>query len=229
MDNLSVESVTRSSKACGPLYSWARSQIMYSEIYNNVLPLREEVERLKLEAVEVMEKKEEIDGEVKELEESIKVYKADYAELIRSVETIKGEMGVVNERIERSESLLASLRDEKIRWADNVSRFEEGLSTVVGDGLLSSAFLTYCGYHDHKTRQTLLNLWKDTMSEFGVIFQKDIGIVEYLSKGSERLIWNGEYELPNDNLCMENGIILQRFNRFPLIIDPSGQALNFLR
>ena len=35
--------------------------------------------------------------------------------------------------------------------------------------------------------------------------------------------------LPNDELCRENAVMIERFTRYPLIIDPSGQALEFLR
>lgn len=34
--DLTVEAVTRSSKACGPLYQWAESQVTYSRIYNSI-------------------------------------------------------------------------------------------------------------------------------------------------------------------------------------------------
>ena len=34
--------------------------------------------------------------------------------------------------------------------------------------------------------------------------------------------------LPTDDLCSENAIMLKRFNRYPLIIDPSGQATDFI-
>ena len=34
--------------------------------------------------------------------------------------------------------------------------------------------------------------------------------------------------LPADDLCTENAVMLKRFNRYPLIIDPSGQATEFL-
>ena len=40
---LTIETVTRSSKACGPLYKWAESQVTYSAVYNRVQPLRDEV------------------------------------------------------------------------------------------------------------------------------------------------------------------------------------------
>lgn len=51
--------------------------------------------------------------------------------------------------------------------------------------------------------------------------------IEYLSSADERLEWinNG---IPKDDLCMENVIMLHRFNRYPLIIDPSGQCLEYL-
>ena len=34
--------------------------------------------------------------------------------------------------------------------------------------------------------------------------------------------------LPSDDLCTDNAIMLKRFNRYPLIIDPSGQATEFI-
>ena len=34
--------------------------------------------------------------------------------------------------------------------------------------------------------------------------------------------------MPADDLCTENAVMLNRFNRYPLIIDPSGQATEFL-
>lgn len=51
--------------------------------------------------------------------------------------------------------------------------------------------------------------------------------LQYLSNPDERLLWQAN-SLPTDNLCVENAIMLKRFNRYPLIIDPSGQATAFI-
>lgn len=51
---------------------------------------------------------------------------------------------------------------------------------------------------------------------------------EFLSKPTDRLLWQTTQELPNDDLCLENAIILKRFNRYPLVIDPSDQALKYI-
>ena len=57
--------------------------------------------------------------------------------------------------------------------------------------------------------------------------KEDLAVIEYLSKPSERLQWK-QNALPDDDLCYENAIIMRRFLRYPLIIDPSGQAITFL-
>ena len=114
--DLTSESVMRSSKACGPLYKWAESQIKYSTIYNNIQPLREEVEQLEKEATIAKDEKEKIVAEVNRLESSIAQYKKDYAQLIRDVEALKAEMEAVTTKISRAESLLTSLGHESERW-----------------------------------------------------------------------------------------------------------------
>lgn len=58
-------------------------------------------------------------------------------------------------------------------------------------------------------------------------FRPDIARTEYLSNPDERLRWQAN-ALPSDDLCTENAIMLKRFNRYPLIIDPSGQATEFI-
>jgi dynein heavy chain 1 len=52
-------------------------------------------------------------------------------------------------------------------------------------------------------------------------------LFQYLSTADDRLKWQAN-SLPADDLCTENAIMLQRFNRYPLVIDPSGQATEFI-
>jgi dynein heavy chain 1, cytosolic len=143
---LTVESVTRSSKACGPLYQWCESQIKYSTIYNNIAPLREEVAQLEVDAKVVKDEKEAIEAEVSQLEESIGKYKIDYAALIRDVEALKSEMEVVTTKVARAESLLKSLSHESERWSKSSQTFETIMKSLVGDALIMAAFMT-CTFH----------------------------------------------------------------------------------
>jgi dynein heavy chain 1, cytosolic len=140
--DLTEDSVTRSSKACGPLYKWAESMVKYSTIYNNIQPLRDEVEQLESEATVIKDEKEQIEAEVVQLETSIATYKVDYASLIRDVEALKAEMTTVTTKIDRAESLLTSLSRESERWTKTSETFQMIMKNLVGDGLLMAAFLT---------------------------------------------------------------------------------------
>ena len=225
--DLTTESVTRSSKACGPLFNWAASQIMYSSVYNRVQPLREEVEQLETDAQVVKDEKDKIESEVAALEASIEQYKNDYASLIRDVETLKTEMEVVTTKVDRAESLLKSLSNESERWSKSSEGFQAILRSLIGDSLLMAGFLTYAGFFDFKTRKALLSRWRTTLEILGIDFRDDLSMLDSLSKASERLGWQSQ-GLPSDQLSLENGTILDHSVRFPLVIDPSGQAIDFL-
>ena len=224
---LTVEAVNRSSKACGPLYQWAESQIKYSSIYNSIQPLREEVEQLEKDAHVANEEKEKLESEVAQLESSIANYKAEYATLIRDVEALKHEMEVVTKKVDRAESLMTSLSHESERWSKSSEGFQSVLRNLVGDGLQSAAFLTYSGFFPFNTRRQLLRQWRNSLDLLGIEFREDLGLVESLSKASDRLQWQSQ-GLPADLLSLENGVILDNCVRFPLIIDPSGQAIDFV-
>lgn len=225
--DISVEKVMRSSKACGPLYQWAESQIKYSTIYNSIQPLREEVAQLEKEAAVANEQKEKLESEVAQLESSIANYKAEYATLIRDVEALKREMEIVTTKVDRAESLMKSLSQESERWSKSSEGFQAILRNLVGDGLQMAAFLTYSGFFTFNTRRSLLQQWRSALDLLGIEFRDDLSMIESLSKASERLEWQAQ-GLPTDSLSLENGVILDRCVRFPLIIDPSGHAIDFV-
>jgi dynein heavy chain 1, cytosolic len=62
------------------------------------------------------------------------------------------------------------------------------------------------------------------MFRFFLTIQK---YIKYLSSADERLRWSAN-SLPADELCIENAIMLSRYNRYPLIVDPSGQAIEYI-
>lgn len=85
----------------------------------------------------------------------------------------------------------------------------------------------FLGYFDQQLRQNLFNSWCNHLQQAGIQYRTDIARTEYLSNPDERLRWQAN-ALPPDDLCTENAIMLKRFSRYPLVIDPSGQATEFI-
>ncbi|GAM24388.1 hypothetical protein SAMD00019534_075630 [Acytostelium subglobosum LB1] len=225
--NFNYEAVNRASKACGPLVKWVTAQATYSEILDRVKPLREEVEALENAALELKSKQDEIVKTIDTLNESIATYKDEYATLIRDTELIKTEMTKVKSKVDRSIALIDNLSSERSRWELQSENFQTQMSTVVGDVVLASAFLAYIGFFDQHFRADLMQKWMHRLESVGIKFKAELSVPDFLARPEERLAWHAN-SLPADDLCIENAIMLKRFNRYPLVIDPSGQAMEFL-
>ncbi|KAG9049343.1 hypothetical protein FS837_010557 [Tulasnella sp. UAMH 9824] len=221
------DNVNRASKACGPLVKWAIAQVRFSEILDSVEPLRQEVQSLEEQAESTKQQASTIIAMIAELESSIARYKDEYAILISQTQAIKAEMEKVQSKVDRSMTLLGSLSSEKARWELSSQTFDTEMSTIVGDVLLSAAFLAYAGFFDQHYREVMWQEWSQHLSDAGIKFKGELSLPEYLSTADDRLSWQSN-ALPTDNLCTENAIMLKRFNRYPLIIDPTGQATTFL-
>lgn len=221
------EKVNRASLACGPMVKWAIAQINYADMLKQVEPLRNELKSLESEADENKQKAEEIDTIINQLEKSIAAYKEEYANLVSQAQAIKADLAAVQAKVDRSIALLKSLSSERQRWEATSETFKNQMATIAGDVLLASAFLSYAGYYDQQYRQNLFNNWCTHLQQANILFRSDLARTEYLSTADERLRWQAN-ALPSDDLCTENAIMLKRFNRYPLIIDPSGQATEYI-
>ncbi|KAL4069341.1 dynein heavy chain and region D6 of dynein motor-domain-containing protein [Scleroderma citrinum] len=213
--SFNFETVQRASKACGPLVKWVLAQVRFSEILDKVEPLRNEVQSLEMQAETTKKQAAQIITIVAELESKIAKYKEEYALLISETQAIKSEMERVQSKVDRSMKLLQSLSSEKERWEAGSRTFDVEMSTIVGDVLLSAAFLAYGGFFDQHYREVMWQDWSNHLMEANVKFKAEL----FLHRSKS---------LPADNLTTENAIMLKRFNRYPLIIDPTGQATSFL-
>ncbi|CCG82670.1 Dynein heavy chain [Taphrina deformans PYCC 5710] len=221
------ESVNRASKACGPLVQWVVAQVSYSEILDQVGPLREEVASLEAEAILNKKKANAMMDMIRELEDSIAQYKVEYAELIAETQAIKAEMSQVEQKVQRSIRLLDSLKSERNRWSEGSHQFTSQLQNLVGNVLLSAAFLTYACTFDLTSRHELYSRWTRCLNDSNIKFDSEQSPAHYLSSADERVQWE-EYGLSADNLSVENAVALRDYDRYPLIVDPTGRAVSFL-
>lgn len=226
--DFTYERVNHASKACGPLVQWVEAQVNFSAILDRIGPLREEAAQLEDQALQTRAEAQAIERQITDLEKSIARYKSEYASLISETQAIKTEMSRVELKVDRSVKLLDSLSSERSRWEQGSKSFETQISTIVGDVLVASASLAYSGLYDQQFRKAMTDDWLDQLTLSGIEYKSPNPMTEYLSTADERLKWQ-ESNLPIDDLCTENAIILKRFNRYPLIIDPSARAMDFLQ
>ena len=227
-ENFNERKINDASKACGPLAGWVTAQVEYYDVLEKVGPMRQETEELEREKGIKESENQVIQQKIQDLNGSIQKYKSEYAKLISETTKIGEETKQVLSKVERSERLLASLRSEQARWEESSGSFGAQIDTLIGDVLIAAAVTTYGGYYDQQYRKAMSEEWLHHLSLSGINFKEHNPVIEYLSTADERLKWQ-EHTLPVDDLCTENAIMLKRYNRYPLIIDPSGRVTEFLQ
>ena len=75
-------------------------------------------------------------------------------------------------------ALLKSLASERERWDAGSETFKSQMATIVGDVLLTSAFMAYAGYFDQHMRQHLFTTWFSHMQDANILFKHDIARIE---------------------------------------------------
>lgn len=225
-EEFNYEAVYRASKACGPLLQWVVAHLTYSRILQNIGPLRDEVYKLENQTKKTKAQLIAIQQMISELEDSIDKYKEDYSSLIRDAENIKLEMKLVEKKVSRSLKLIDNLTSERERWKVSIRKFGDQRERLIGNSLLSAAFLVYSGGSDQKGREVLMKLWREKLASSRITHEDQLQVSNYLVDVNELLNWEHS-GLSNDELNVENFIIM-KYSSTPVIVDPSSSILNVL-
>uniref|UniRef100_A0A6I8N0V6 Dynein axonemal heavy chain 5 n=1 Tax=Ornithorhynchus anatinus TaxID=9258 RepID=A0A6I8N0V6_ORNAN len=223
MDDYNLETA---KKVCGNiagLCSWTQAMAYFYTINKEVLPLKANLAlqeaRLAVAQSELDNAQSQLDEKQRELVAVQSMYDAAMAEkqaLLDDAEACRRKMG-------NATALIDGLRGEKVRWTESKNRFQNQILHLVGDVLLATGFLSYSGPFNQEYRFLLLDLWKREMSDHQIPFNQDLNLITLLVDNTTVDEWNLQ-GLPNDDLSIQNGIIVTKASRFPLLIDPQSQG-----
>lgn len=135
----------------------------------------------------------------------------------------------LQKKMNQASELINGLAGERARWTEDAALFSDQKIRLVGDCAVSCAFVSYCGPFNQQFREYLV---KDKFiadcEERGVPVTRNLDIVSFLVDVGTVGDWNIQ-GLPTDPLSTQNGILVTKSARYPLLIDPQGQALNWIR
>lgn len=221
------EKATHASVVCGTLFVFIEACVKYCEVLEKIKPLTDKQAEMATLVETATKQKDEAEAKVAELETQIEVLKTEYETTIAAKDQIKRDLDRTVTMCARAEKLLGSLGGEKTRWEAGLSIFDEQMETILGDSFLSAAYLAYSGYFNQQYRHALLQEWKNHLDAADIKWDKRISISKFLSDPDQLQTWK-TCKLPSDDICTENAIMLTRYIRYPLIIDPANQGVEFI-
>lgn len=212
--------------ACGNvagLLKWTIAMTKFFDVNKEVLPLKAKLSVQKMnyaraeaelqKAQHIFEAKE---NELNEVKKELQAAQDKKESALREAKHCEDKMSAAN-------ALIVGLADEQIRWTGQIAQFSEKISYLVGDVIFLTAFLSYAGPFNQEFRLLCQKIWYDEIVRLKIPISENISVVNDLADKTTIGEWNIK-GLPNDELSIQNGIIVTKAARYPLLIDPQNQG-----
>ncbi|KAG8190244.1 hypothetical protein JTE90_001328 [Oedothorax gibbosus] len=220
--------IKKVSVACEGLCRWVRAMDVYNRVNKVVAPkkikLKEATAEVAVQMKTLNEKKKALKAVTDKLQELNDVFTSKTKEK----RDLEENLELCEQKKERATKMIAGLGGEKDRWnsaADNLTLL---YNNIVGDVLLSSGVIAYLGAFTVEFRQECITSWLTVCKESGIPCSEDFSVIDTL--GEPVLIRSWQIAgLPVDNFSVENSIIVHFGRRWPLLVDPQGQASKWIK
>ncbi|XP_060709267.1 dynein axonemal heavy chain 8-like [Hemiscyllium ocellatum] len=219
-------------KVCGNvagLLSWTQAMASFFAINKEVLPLKANLavqeNRLQRAMKELGSAQAQLDEKQAELDKVQAKFDAAMKEkmdLLEDAETCRRKM-------EAASALIDGLSGERIRWTEQCKEFKAQINRLVGDVLLATGFLSYSGPFNQTFRDILFKvIWEGELQKKRIPYTDSMNLINFLVDQPTISEWNLQ-GLPSDDLSVQNGIIVTKATRYPLLIDPQTQGKTWIK
>ncbi|XP_056405417.1 dynein axonemal heavy chain 9 [Hyla sarda] len=225
------EFIAAKSLAAAGLCSWVINIVKFYEVYCEVEPKRQALNKANAELAAAEEKLSTIKAKIALLNENLAKLTDKFQKATADKLKCQQEADATALTISLANRLVGGLASENVRWAEAVRNFKLQESTLCGDVLLITAFVSYLGYFTKKYRLELMDqTWKPYLKELKVPIPvtESLDPLTMLSDDADIAAWQNE-GLPADRMSTENATILTSCERWPLMVDPQLQGIKWIK
>ncbi|XP_057714813.1 dynein axonemal heavy chain 2 isoform X3 [Corythoichthys intestinalis] len=222
------EIIGKVSLAAKSLCMWVRAMEVYGCVFRVVEPKRELLNAAEAQLAGKQAELFESESKLKEVADTLSRLNKQYAEKVATKEELKRKSDEMEVKLDRADKLVKGLAGEGVRWEETVKGLEKNMGYLVGDCLLAASFLSYMGPFLSNYRVELLEIWMKAVQTEDIPCTPGFSFATFLSDPTAVRDWNIQ-GLPSDAFSTENGVIVTRGNRWPLMVDPQGQALKWIK
>ncbi|XP_041838798.1 dynein heavy chain 6, axonemal [Melanotaenia boesemani] len=222
------EKVEKVSKACKSMCMWVRAMDLYSRVLKDVGPKRKKLAKAQEDLDMTMATLRDKQQKLQEVQNQIKVLEEQFENSISEKGDLVNKMALTQARLTRAGKLTSSLGDEQVRWEQSVALFEQEIINVVGNVFIAAACVAYHGAFTFHYRQLLIHQWIKQCQHLKIPISSNFSLINVLCDAYIIHQWNTE-GLPRDTVSTENGILVTKGRRWPLMIDPQDQANRWIR
>ena len=226
---------SQGSAACKSLCMWCRALHIYYHVAKEVAPKKVKLAAAQEELEEVNQRLSEAQSALHAVEEEMNSLQAQFDESVRNKEELEFKLEQAQRHLSTASVLTESLGAEVVRWENMITQFAEDMISLPANVFLASASIAYFGAFTPVFREELVTGWVAAAKEMGLPISDDYSLAKTLGDPMQIREWQ-IMSLPSDQTSTENAILVQlgtdegmKLRRWPLMIDPQGQANKWIR
>lgn len=225
---MSVEVVSKVSKAATSLCMWVHAMDVYSKVAKEVGPKRENLEKMNQKLADANAILQEKQNELRLVNDSVARLEKQCKDTVDEKDKLARDAAITEKRLVRAEKLIAGLSVEGARWKESVASLNDSILALIGDTFLAAACISYYGPFTGGFRARIIEKWVSSTQQLGIPCSANYSLSTTLGSPVEIRDWqlNG---LPTDSTSTDNAILVTRGERWPLMIDPQGQANKWIK
>uniref|UniRef100_A0A7S2P1M5 Uncharacterized protein n=1 Tax=Leptocylindrus danicus TaxID=163516 RepID=A0A7S2P1M5_9STRA len=222
------ETVKKGSVAAAGLCKWVHAMVIYHKVSKEVGPKKAAL----TEAQEQLQAAQELlTGKQLQLKELLRKLN-DLQEKLDDAEekkrNLEDQVTDCSNKLKRAAQLISGLGGEQDRWKKLSSSLAIMYENVTGDILLCSGMIAYLGSFTSSYRANAINSWSSLLQSKGITCSNDFSLSDTLGNQVVIRDWTIN-KLPNDLFSIDNAIMLNQSELWPLMIDPQLQATRWVK
>ncbi|CAL1673547.1 unnamed protein product [Lasius platythorax] len=229
--NFHMYTYEAAKQACGNvagLIQWTISMVAFYEINKDVLPLKANLVIQESKYEKANSNLLEAEELLKEKDDALKIVQSEFDAMMQERQIIIDQAAVCQAKMNAASAMIEGLSGERVRWTEQVTVFKSETERLVGDALVFTGFLSYCGPFNQEFRVLLQKKWFNFIQDRKIPISVTINIVNTLTDTATIGDWSLQ-GLPIDELSVQNGIIVTKASRYPLLVDPQLQGKTWIK
>eukprot|EP00117_Sycon_ciliatum_P025270 scpid3533/ scgid21010/ Dynein heavy chain 7, axonemal; Axonemal beta dynein heavy chain 7; Ciliary dynein heavy chain 7; Dynein heavy chain-like protein 2; hDHC2 len=222
------EKIRNASTAAEGLCKWVLAMEKYDKVAKVVAPKRAKLKEANAALAKAMEALRAKQASLKAVQDKLARLREKFDANTRKKQDLEEQVDNCSKKLDRAEKLIGGLGGEKKRWSEVEAQLGVVYDNLTGDVLISAGVVAYLGAFTTAFRQEQCKKWLECCKKGGISCSNDFSLSTTLGEQVAIRSWNIA-GLPTDSFSIDNGIVISNARRWPLMIDPQGQANKWVK
>ena len=222
------ENAKKASSAAAGLCKWCYAMDTYDRVAKVVAPKKEALDLAQQSLAVTMAALNKKKASLQQTQDNLAALQTKLAQSKRKKEELAAQVDLCGKKLVRAQQLISDLGGEKLKWTGFTQELAVAYDNLTGDVLVSAGLMAYLGPFTSTYRDLQMQEWVSHCLAQKIPCSSTPTLSGTLGDPVQIQQWNIE-GLPTDDFSVDNGIIIFNSRRWPLMIDPQGQANKWVR